>query len=151
MTIEEKLESLRAAAEQFHKAIDEVGGKSFFYVHLDDLSRFWDCNFAPEDPAYHYLKQAMDIDYVFKKEKDRWKHTIIGTQQPFVVTCVNNIEIEQYLERGKTYVVVSALWATDGYCFVLTDEFGKFVKPPAGSSGFHSTRFELSKMIFSNN
>lgn len=152
MATEQKMEAIQAAAELFQKEMQELGCQVFLYVHMpEDLSRVFHCTFPAEDPAFYYLRQSVDVAQVSARERERWVNVIVGTQQPFPVTCINNIELEQYLVKGKKYVVISALHAIDGYCFVLSDENGRYVQTPQNVSGFHSTRFELCRLMIGNN
>jgi hypothetical protein len=143
---------IQEAAMQFRIVADRLGVKSFLFVMLPgSVQRFYDSNLVSLDPAFHYLSQAVTTDMTLKQEMERWKHFVLGNKQTFEVICSNNLEVESYLERGKRYCVVSVLFAVDGYCFVLTDEDGKWVHPPENNAGFHSSRFNPDVMKISMN
>lgn len=152
MATEQKMDAIRELAEHFQAELEKMGCQVFLYVHMpEDLSRVFHCNFKANDPAFHYLRQAIDVAQISASERERWINVIIGTQQPFPVTCTNNIELEQFLVKGKKYIVISALHAIDGYCFVISDENGNYVPTPPGVTGFHSTRFELCRLMMGSN
>lgn len=147
-----KKEEIDQAALEFKRVITKHGAKAFFFVFFpEDVSRFFDSNFAPADSAYHYLNQSVTVDYTLKVELERWKNVVLGTQQPFSVICISNTELERFLTVGRRYIVISVLRALDGYCFVLSTEDGKYVRVPANFSGFHSTRFVLDVETISMN
>lgn len=140
--IERIQEEIKEAAMRFREVVDGNGARSFLFVMIPGtVQRFYDSNLWPGDPAFHYLEQATIIDKTLKQELDRWKHQVLGNHMTFFVVCSNNLELEGFLEPNKRYCVVSVLRAVDGFCFILTDEFGKHVKPPEGHAGFHSSRF----------
>jgi len=150
--IEKIQQEIQEAASRFREVVDRHGVRSFLFVMMPGtVQRFYDSNLWPGDPAFHYLSQAVATDATLKQEYDRWKHQVIGNQMPFMVICTNNIEQESCLKLHKRYCVVSVLRAVDGYCFVLTDEFGKHIRPPEGHSGFHSSRFQPDIITMSNN
>lgn len=150
--IEQIQNEIQEAATRFREVVDKHGLRSFLFVMMPGtVQRFYDSNLWPGDPAFHYLSQAVATDMTLKQEYDRWKYHVTGTRQTFCVVCVNNVEQESFLKVGKRYCVVTVLRAVDGYCFVLTDEDGKWVHPPANHSGFHSSRFVLDLVIMGMN
>ena len=136
-------EELQQAAARFKEVVDKHGVRSFLFVMLPGTNqRMYDSNFSHNDPAFYYLNQAVSTDMILKQEIERWKHFVTGTRQTFSVDCINNVELERFLEVGKKYCVVSVLHAVDGYCFILSDSEGNWISPPPDQSGFHSSRFQ---------